>query len=184
MNLRHILYLVIPLLLAAGVGFGVFFVWEEFKPDRDDPQGMPSKLSGRRIPGFRLPGLIGEGINSVDLLNSGKPIVLVFWASWSATSVQQHPVLLSLRDQGVPVWGIAFRDKREAAAEFLERNTDPFARVANDEPGRVALDFGFAQVPSTYIVDGEGFVRWHMNGPLTPAMASRQMLPILRKFAN
>ncbi len=184
MNLRHVLFLVIPLLLALGAGFGAYYAYQSFQPNPEAPQGMPTKLSGRRIPGFRLPGLIGEGINSVDLLNSGKPILLVFWASWSAPSVQQHPVLISLKEAGLPIWGIAFRDKRESAADFLERNTDPFARIANDEPGRVALDFSMQQVPSTYLVDGDGFVRWHMTGPLTPAMATRQIIPLMKKYSN
>jgi cytochrome c biogenesis protein CcmG/thiol:disulfide interchange protein DsbE len=184
MNLRAVLFLLIPLVLAVGSGLGVYFVWGAFQPSKSDPQGMPTRLYGRRIPGFRLPGLIDQGFNSVDLINNGKPVLLVFWAAWSAACMQQHPVLLLLKDEGVPVWGIAYRDKRDAAADFLERNTDPFERIAFDGPGRVAVDFGMQMVPETYLVDGDGFVRWHMVGPLTQDMVTRQILPLIRKFSS
>jgi cytochrome c biogenesis protein CcmG/thiol:disulfide interchange protein DsbE len=183
-NLRHLLFLLIPLLLAVGAGVGVYFAWGALQPDKSDPRGMPTKLYGRRVPGFRLPGLVGAGINSLDLINGGKPALLVFWSSWSAPCMQQHPVLLLLKDEGVHIYGIAYRDKRDAAADFLERNTNPFDNVALDEPGRMALDFGIQMVPETYLLDGDGFVRWHMVGPMTPEMVTRQIAPLLRKFAT
>lgn len=184
MNPLNLLFLVIPVLLAAAVGVGVYYTYEALKPSAADPRGMPTKLYARRIPAFRLPGLIEGGITSVDMINHGAPVVLVFWSSWSAPSMQQHPVLLALRDEGVKVWGIAYRDKRDAVADFLERNTDPFERIANDEPGRVAVDFGVLQVPETFIVDGDGFVRWHMIGPLSPEMIGRQIMPLIKKYAG
>lgn len=184
MNPRHLLFLLIPLLLAVGAGTGAYYGFNALQPSKDDPRGMPTKYYGRRIPAFRLPGLIDQGITSVDLINSGKPVLLVFWSSWSAPSMLQHPMLLALKDEGMPIWGIAYRDKRDVVADFLERNTDPFSRIADDEPGRVAVEFGVAGVPETFLVDGEGFVRWHMVGPLTSDMVRKQILPIFRKYTS
>ncbi len=184
MSLRAFLFLLIPVLLAIGTGTGAYFAWQWFQPQKSDPQGMPTRLYARRIPGFRLPGLIEQGFTSIDMINSGRPILLVFWSSWSAPCMQQHPVLLLLKDEGVPIWGIAYRDKRDPAADFLERNTDPFERIAHDEPGRVAVDFRMEMVPETFLVDGDGFVRWHMVGPLTTDMVKRQILPLMKKFSN
>jgi cytochrome c biogenesis protein CcmG/thiol:disulfide interchange protein DsbE len=184
MSLRVVLFLLIPLLLAIGAGTGAYFTWQAFQPNKTGPQGMPTRLYGRRIPGFRIPGLIDQGFTSLDLIGGGKPVLLVFWSSWSAPCMQQHPVLLMLKDLGVPIWGIAYRDKRDAAADFLERNTDPFERVGLDGPGRIAMDFSMEMVPETYLVDGDGFVRWHMVGALTQEMATRQIMPLMKKFVN
>lgn len=184
MNFRHVLFLLIPLLLATSVGAGVYYTWEWFQPNKNDPRGVPTRLYGRRVPAFRLPGLLDQGIGSLDLINHGKPVLLVFWASWSAPCMQQHPVLLLLKDEGVRIWGVAYRDKRDAAADFLERNTNPFERIAHDEPGRVAVDFGMQGVPTAFLVDGEGFVRWHMTGPITTDMVRRQILPLIKKYSS
>ena len=58
-----------------------------------------------------------------------------------------------LQRRGVPIWGIAYKDKPDAASDFLKRTGDPYARIARDEPGRVAIDFGVYGVPETYLVD-------------------------------
>jgi cytochrome c biogenesis protein CcmG/thiol:disulfide interchange protein DsbE len=184
MMFRNLLFILLPLLLASAVGVGFYYGWDAMQPSRDDPRGMPTRLYGRRVPGFRLPGLIEGGMTSVDLINGGKPVLLVYWSSWSAPSMQEHPVLLALQDAGVRIWGIAYRDKRNAVADFLERNTDPFERVANDEAGRTAQDFGIQGVPEAFLVDGDGFVRWHMTGPITIEMAQRQIMPLFKKFSN
>ncbi|MBC7635895.1 MAG: DsbE family thiol:disulfide interchange protein [Acetobacteraceae bacterium] len=181
MNLRRAMLFSVPIALLGGAGFGGWYAWRAMFAG-SNMRGTPSILSGRRIPGFRLPGLGGEGIQATDIFNGGKPLLVHFWASWSQPCIVEQPVLLQLKAAKVTVWGIAYKDKVPAALAFLEREGNPYARNAIDEPGRIAYDWGVANVPETFLVDGDGYVRWHINGPLQTAMIEEQILPLIRKY--
>ena len=184
MNVRRALLFSLPVALAGGLGAGGWFAWKQLAAAGPNLRGTASILSGKRIPGFRLPGISGEGFQAVDIFNGGKPVVVHFWASWSQACIVEHPVLLELKAAEVSVWGIAFKDKRPAALRFLEREGDPYARSAIDEPGRTAVDWGVETVPETFVVDGDGYVRWHMSGPLTSDMIGQQIVPLIRKYES
>ncbi len=81
-------------------------------------------------------------------------MLLNFFASWCLPCVQEAPVLMALKQRGLPIWGVAYKDKPEPAAAFLQQNGNPYQRVAVDQPGRAAIDFGLYGVPETYLVDG------------------------------
>lgn len=181
MNLRRAMLFSVPLALLGGIGAGGWYAWRALNAGAN-LRGTPSILSGRRIPGFRLPGLGAEGFQATDIFNGGKPLIVHFWASWSQPCIVEHPVLMQLKATKIPIWGIAFKDKVPAALDFLEREGNPYTRNAIDEPGRVAYDWGVANVPETFLVDGDGFVRWHMDGPLATAMIAEQILPLIKKY--
>jgi cytochrome c biogenesis protein CcmG/thiol:disulfide interchange protein DsbE len=71
----------------------------------------------------------------------------------------------------------------EAAAAFLKRYGDPFARIARDETGRTAIDFGVYGVPESYLVDRAGIVRWRYAGALTEEIIAAELLPRLKAAA-
>jgi cytochrome c biogenesis protein CcmG/thiol:disulfide interchange protein DsbE len=47
----------------------------------------------------------------------------------------------------------------------------------------VAVDWGLTGVPETFLVDGDGIVRWKISGPLTREVVDRQVKPLLVRFA-
>jgi cytochrome c biogenesis protein CcmG/thiol:disulfide interchange protein DsbE len=183
MNTRRALLFGAPLAVAAVGGVGFWVALRRMQSGRFDPRGVPSILTNKRVPGFRLPGLPGEGFSSVDLMSTGRPTLVNFWASWCPPCIQEHPVLMELQAAGVQIWGIAYKDNRSNSLDFLERNGNPFVRSAADAPGRVAIDWGLTGVPETFLVDGEGYVRWRMTGPLTREIVERQLKPQLAKYA-
>ncbi len=184
MNLRRAFLFSLPVVALAGLGGGGWYAWRQWLRGGPDMRGTPSVLSGKRIPGFRLPGISGDGFQAVDIFNGGKPVLVHFWASWSQPCVTEHPVLLELKAAGMPLWGVAFKDKRSSALQFLEREGDPYSRSAIDEPGRTAIDWGVETVPETFLVDGDGYVRWHVDGPLTSDMVAQQIIPLIRKYES
>ncbi len=172
--------LVAPLALAGLAGIGFWAMLERMQQGSFDPRGVPTMLMGKRVPGFNLPGISGDGFGSLDLGAGAGSVMVNFWASWCPPCVEEHPVLMDLQKQGVPVWGIAYKDSADKSLAFLKRHGNPFARTARDDPGRVAIDWGVTGVPESFIVDGQGVVRWHMAGPLTEKMVAEQVLPALR----
>ncbi len=146
------------------------------------PGGTKTRLQDQRVPGFSLPGLVGPGFEARDLLTRRKPVLIKFWGSWSPAVIQEYPVLMAMQASRIEMWAINFRDTRTKALEFLERNGNPFARVAFDAAGRVASDWGVGEVPATFLVDGEGIVRWAHAGPLTEAIVENEVRPLLERW--
>jgi len=168
--------------LVAGAGF--FTVLGRMKAGRFDPHDVPSQLIGRTIPDFTLPAQApGDGFGSADVVALGRPVLINFFASWCVPCVIEHPELMQLARAGLPIWGIAYKDTVAAASGFIARHGNPFARVARDAPGQVAIDWGVYGVPESYLIDAKGVVRWRMAGPLTPQVVSEQLRPVLQALS-
>lgn len=144
-----------------------------------DQQALPSALLDKPAPGFALAGLEGGDGLSLEGLR-GQVAVVNFFASWCAPCRVEHPVLMRLKAQGVPLYGIAYKDKPADSAAFLTQTGNPFRIVGVDQPGRVALDFGLYGVPETYVIDKAGIIRKRFVGPLTGPIVERELMPLLR----
>lgn len=145
-----------------------------------DPAKLPSALIDRPLPAFALPGLRpGEpGFRSADL-SGGGPKLLNVWASWCVSCRAEHPVLMRLKDAGVPVYGLAWKDAPEKAAAVLDGAGDPYVRTAIDADNRAGIDLGVTGTPETYVIDGEGRVRFKQVGPITPEVWARTIAPLM-----
>jgi cytochrome c biogenesis protein CcmG/thiol:disulfide interchange protein DsbE len=174
--------LLAPLGLAGAAGVGFLFMLRGMEKGTFDPRGVPTMLSGQHVPSFDLPGLGGAGFTAGDLANAGTPVLVNFFASWCPPCVEEHPMLMELQKQGVVLWGIAYKDIEQNTKDFLARHGNPFARLAQDQSGRVAIDWGVTGVPESFLVDGKGVVRWHMPGPLTPSIVAEQLMPALKLY--
>ena len=176
--------LLAPFGLAVVAGAGFFTVLGRMREGRFDPHDVPSQLIGKRVPDFTLPPLASfEGFGAPDLLAQKRPILVNFFASWCVPCVIEHPELMALSRQGLAIWGIAYKDTPVAATGFIARHGNPFARVAEDRPGQVAIDWGVYGVPESYLLDSTGAVRWRMAGPITPQVANEQLRPLLKVIA-
>ncbi len=89
-------------------------------------------------------------------------------------------MLGTLAKQGLPIWGISYKDDPAASLRFLAQRGNPYQRVAVDRPGRVAIDWGVYGVPESYFIDGAGIVRWRYAGALTPEVVARDLTPLMR----
>jgi cytochrome c biogenesis protein CcmG/thiol:disulfide interchange protein DsbE len=176
--------LLAPLGFAAIGGVSFWTLLERLREGSYDPHGVPSVLIGKPLPQFSLPGQApSEGFSSADVIAADRPVLLNFFASWCIPCVQEAPVLMALKQQGTPIWGIAYKDKAEATTDFLKQNGDPYARIARDEPGTVAIDFGLYGVPETYLVDRSGIVRWRWAGGMSDDVVRQSLTPLLQSLA-
>ncbi len=136
-----------------------------------EPSKIPSALINKPVPEFTLaavPGLDVPGFATADL-RAGKVTVVNVWASWCAPCRIEHPLLSDLARRGdITLIGINYKDAPENAARFLGMLGQPFAAVGMDSDGRTAVDWGVYGVPETFIVDGQGIIRYKHIGPLSP----------------
>ncbi|MDB5382501.1 MAG: DsbE family thiol:disulfide interchange protein [Rhodospirillales bacterium] len=175
-----------PLGVAAGCGVGFYAMLNGMRTGSFDPRGVPSTLVGHPPPDFTLPAMEGidrPALEAADLRGLGRPALVNFWASWCVPCIVEHPQLMRLARQGVPVFGVNYKDQAPAAQAFLARHGNPFQRLGVDAPGRVAIDWGVYGVPETYFLDKDGLVRWRWAGPITPEVFEQDLTPLLRRYA-
>jgi cytochrome c biogenesis protein CcmG/thiol:disulfide interchange protein DsbE len=183
---RRRLLLLAPLGVAAGAGVGFLAMLRGLGTGSYNPRGVPSALIGKPPPDFTLPPLEGAerpALAATDLRGAGRPVLVNFFASWCMPCVIEHPQLMQLSRAGVPIFGVAYKDKPEDAQGFLRRHGNPYARLGVDQPGRVAIDWGLYGVPETYLIDKEGIIRWRWAGPLTEDTLRAELQPLLRRHA-
>jgi len=173
-----------PLGVAVAGGAGFYAMLRGLGSGSYDPRGVPSVLVGKPAPAFSLPPLEGQpALANTDLADLPAPVLVNFWASWCVPCIVEHPQLMRLSREGVPVLGINYKDKPADAAGFLARHGNPFRRLGRDEPGRVAIDWGVYGVPETYLLDRQGIVRWRWPGPVTPEVLEQDIRPLLKRYS-
>ena len=186
-HLRRRLLLLAPFAVVAAGGAAFFGLLQGMQRGQFNPRGVPSALIGRPAPFFDLPEVPGVEVpllRHADVASPGRPVIVNFWASWCMPCVVEHPQLMALARAGVPVFGIAYKDRPEASREFLRRHGNPFARLARDESGRAAIDWGVYGVPETYLIDPHGIVRWRFAGAITPEILAEDIRPLLARHAT
>ena len=130
---------------------------------------IESQLVGRPVPEFALPpALPGRtGLASAGL-RRGEAHVVNLFASWCIPCRAEAPQLAELARRGVPIDGIAIRDRPQDLAGFLAAYGDPFRAIGADNDRRVQLALGSAGVPETFVIDGAGVIRHQHIGAIMP----------------
>jgi cytochrome c biogenesis protein CcmG/thiol:disulfide interchange protein DsbE len=162
--------------LAAFVLLGVFLAVGLNR----DPTFVPSPLIGKPAPAFTLPSLQ----NPDDIVDStelrGRPYVLNVWATWCLPCRQEHEVLVEIaRRRQVPIVGLNWKDDAATARQWLVDLGNPYAVVAQDSEGRVAIDWGVYGAPETFLVDANGVVQYKHITPMTLEVWNREFVPRL-----
>lgn len=97
----------------------------------------------------------------------GKVVYLDFWASWCTTCVLSFPFLNRLNRtyeaQGLSVVGIGMDEKAEDARRFLGLHPATF-NIALGDNAPCARGFGVSAMPSSFVLDRNGVVRYAHQG--------------------
>jgi cytochrome c biogenesis protein CcmG/thiol:disulfide interchange protein DsbE len=146
-----------------------------------DPREVPSPLIGKPAPGFTLARLDSDTATFSPAELKGKVWLLNVWASWCVACREEHPLLVDLAKAGVlPIYGLNYKDEPEAARAWLARYGNPYVASVIDRDGRIGIDYGVYGVPETFLIDGEGVVRYKRIGPLRGEHVEKHILPLLR----
>ena len=143
-----------------------------------DPSYVPSPLIGKQAPEFTLPSLQDPAypVSSKDL--AGRPWVLNVWGTWCAGCRQEHPVLLQIaRSTSVPIIGLDWKDDATEAQRWLAELGNPYAAVAFDSEGRVAIDWGVYGAPETFLIGADGKVLYKHIAPMTLEVWAKEFEP-------
>jgi cytochrome c biogenesis protein CcmG/thiol:disulfide interchange protein DsbE len=148
-----------------------------------NPREVPSPLVGKPAPAFTLPQLQAPDKQFSPQDMKGKVWLLNVWASWCASCVQEHPLLVELaREHIVPIYGLDYKDKPAAAQAWLDQRGNPYELTVTDMDGRIGLDYGVYGVPETYVIDKQGVIQYKQIGPLTPENLREKILPLVAEL--
>lgn len=106
----------------------------------------------------------------------GKVIFLNFWATWCPPCRQEMPYIEKLyneyKEKGadVAILGVASPNvgkegNEEYIKEFLNKEGYTFP-VLFDEGGKLSMQYGISALPTTFIIDKEGYVKGYIPGAM------------------
>lgn len=147
-----------------------------------DPEKLPSALIDKPVPNFDLPPLAGRddgGLKTADLGHGQVMLVNVF-ASWCIPCKVEHPMLMRLAKEGIPIVGIDYKDKPEDVARFLAEMGSPYQKIGADRDGRTAIDFGVYGVPETFVIGKDGKIAYRLAGAIQERELETQIRPVLK----
>ncbi|ALC11851.1 DsbE family thiol:disulfide interchange protein [Sphingopyxis sp. 113P3] len=126
---------------------------------------IQSQWINKPMPLFDLPPATAgvEGLKSSQLAD-GRPRLVNVFASWCIPCRAEAAQLEALKRAGVPIDGIAIRDRPEDVAAFLNEFGNPFDRIGSDQQSSVQIALGSSGVPETFLIDGKGIIREQIQG--------------------
>ncbi len=166
--------MILPPVIFAGLA-AMFYLGMQ----REDPDALPSVQIGKEAPPLMLTQLGSAPPFDNEALRQPGVKLVNYWASWCAPCRVEHPHLEALAAEGIPIYGINYKDQPEKALAFLRELGDPYVAIGADETGRTAIDWGVYGVPETYVIDGEGRVVLRFAGPVTERSLESQIRPAI-----
>jgi cytochrome c biogenesis protein CcmG/thiol:disulfide interchange protein DsbE len=150
---RLVLLLAPAAIFLALLGFGLLRTSDP--PERGEP-----------APAFSAP-LLGRSSRASLADYRGRPLLLNFWASWCVPCEEEAGTLARahrLYGGDVAFLGVNVRDAPGDALAFVRRYDIPYPSV-RDETRSIFRAYGLTGQPETFLIDGEGVVVEHVNGP-------------------
>jgi peroxiredoxin len=127
--------------------------------------GVHALDAGAKMPEIGLNDLSGKPVNLASL--AGKVVVVDFWATWCAPCKEELPVLQKLYKkygaQGLVIIGVSVDKDAANLGGFLKKLAVTFP-VVHDANHGVSGRYAPPRMPSSYIVDRKGIVRYVHGG--------------------
>ena len=130
----------------------------------------------QNFPIFELETLSGKKIVNSSIRDQA--FLLNVWASWCITCRVEHPYLMNLNSQGIPILGLNYKDEKEDAISWLNKFGNPYKENIHDYKGLLALDLGVTGAPETFLIIS-GQVVAHYQGEVNETIWKEVFLPIV-----
>jgi cytochrome c biogenesis protein CcmG, thiol:disulfide interchange protein DsbE len=170
------LKLFLPLIIFVVLAAVFFGVERQMQKGDYSPKALPSALLNKPLPDFALTTLGStEVIRRDDIV--GHWFLLNVWATWCPSCHFEHPFLVKLAADGVPIYSVDYKDSAVDAQRWLAEKGNPYLATLFDPDGTLGLDLGVTGAPETYLVDSQGTVRFRYQGALDQQIWDREFAP-------
>ena len=123
------------------------------------------QLIGKNAIDFTAPSLAGGKVTLDDL--RGQVVVLNFWATWCGPCQQELPEFERLQkrqeERGLKVITVSVDSNPKNAQSFVKRNNLQLTALW-DYKKRLASAYDVEAMPSTYVIDRYGVIRYVHKG--------------------
>lgn len=114
-------------------------------------------IAGAAAPDFSLKDLTGR--NFTLSAQRGKPVLLIFIATWCPTCRSEMSHYKSIHEkysqQGLEVVNIDIQESKGRVSQFAEKHKVPY-KMLLDEKGNVAESYGIVGIPAMVLIDKDG----------------------------
>lgn len=129
-----------------------------------------SPLLGHPAPPIDGASVTDAPFESMSALH-GRWVVVNFFATWCVPCRREHPEFLRFTQRhaasdDTQLVMVIYADKTSEVQKFFATNGGGWPAVS-DPAGRIALDFGVAGVPETYVIDPDGVAVAKIVGGVT-----------------
>jgi thiol-disulfide isomerase/thioredoxin len=140
-------------------------------PPNMPPQGNksgpePNQKIGSAAPVTVSHDLGGKEVKLSDL--KGKVVVLDFWATWCGPCRAMIPhtnqLYEKLKGKPVVIVSISADDNKETVTNFLKTTKMPWNHWFDGRGGPLARLYGANAIPTVYVIDHKGVIRYHQVG--------------------
>lgn len=149
-----------------------------------NPSELPSALIGKPFPAFALPALDDPARTLTHDDLKGKPALVNVWATWCPSCRAEHPVLNKLKQMGVTIHGVNYKDQRAPAQQWLRELHNPYQLNIEDAKGSLGLDLGVYGAPETFFIDARGIIRHKFVGTIDERIWREQLAPLYRQLVD
>ena len=170
--------LALALLLASGLTLGCATTGTGEGASGGNQVGAPA-------PDIKVELLGGKSVFLDDY--HGKVVLLDVWASWCGPCKQELPMLddmaRRLRGEGVEVLAVSVDQERGNVVKFLKARPHWSLTIAHDPSGQIADRLAPEKMPTSYIIDREGVIRFVNSGfePSDAAVIERRLADVAKR---
>lgn len=146
--------------------------------DGDADTGARSPLLGQPAPAIVTTTIDDEPFDLAR--RKGSWVVFNFFNSTCVPCIAEHPSLVrfataeAARADGAEFYTVVNDDSDDAVRDFFLANEGDWPKL-RDTDGAIAVAFGVAKVPETWIIDPNGFVRLRILGAVTDGVLEEQL---------
>lgn len=125
-----------------------------------------SSSYGAGLPSVRLQNTERRSVNTAELTNNGKPMVISFFALWCKPCMRELSALAELYDDwqtetGVKIIAVSIDDARSSSRVPAEMKARGFAwETLLDPNSEFRRAMGVNSIPHTILLDGAGNIVW------------------------
>jgi thiol-disulfide isomerase/thioredoxin len=129
----------------------------------------PANQIGAPVPALKVESLAGKKIDVASY--RGRVLLLDVWASWCGPCKQELPMLDAmarrLKAQGIDVLAVSVDQERANVDKFLKGHGHWALTIAHDPAGAIAERLQPDKMPTSYVIDRSGIVRY-VNAGFVP----------------